>query len=120
MESSYCYLLKDEQGCKNDSLKSSSETLDQSEDLENDDSCSNTVSSESSSKSAKIEDLTLNTDFHTLKKNLYNEEEFRSINHGEPIHIFLKIKPLSIQEIIKQKDEVKIQPFSFRNFYINN
>ena len=109
MESSYCYLLNNETGSKNDSLsKKNVETLDQSEDLEYDDSCSNTVSSESSSKSTKNEDLTFcgNTDLNTLKKNLYNEEEFRSINHSEPIHVFLKIKPLSIQEIIKQKDEV--------------
>ena len=107
MESSYCYLLNSEIGSKNDSLsKKNVETLDQTEDLENDDSCGNTVSSESSSKSTKIVDLILNTDLNTLKKNLYNEEEFRSINHSEPIHIFLKIKPLSIQEIIKQKDEV--------------
>ena len=41
-----------------------------------------------------------------LKKNLNNEEEFRSINHSEPIHIFLKIKPLSFQESAKQKDKV--------------
>ena len=37
-----------------------------------------------------------------LIKNLINEEEFRPINHSEQIHIFLKMKPLTQQEMQKQ------------------
>ena len=46
-----------------------------------------------------------------LKKNLFTEDEFRSLNHSEPIHIFLKIKPLSVSELLKQSNELlyKIQ-----------
>ncbi len=51
---------------------------------------------------------TLNTTIEELKKNLYNnEEEFRCINHSEPIHIFLKLKPLTQQELLKQNNQVK-------------
>ena len=107
MESSYCYFIKTE-ATSNESLsKSNAEVLDSSTN-EDEESISKSESSELSSKS-KIDDETINmipSDINTLKKNLYNEEEFRSINHSEPIHIFLKIKPLSIQEIVKQKDEV--------------
>ena len=51
---------------------------------------------------------TLNTTIEELKKNLSHEEEFRSINHSEPIHIFLKLKPLSHQELLKQDSKVII------------
>jgi hypothetical protein len=53
--------------------------------------------------------MTLNTttNINDLKKNLYTEEEeFRSINHTEPIHIFLKIKPLSEHELRQQNEQV--------------
>ena len=54
MESSYCYLLKTDNGSKTDSSgKTSVESLDQSEYADNDGS-PNTVSSEASSKSEKI------------------------------------------------------------------
>ncbi len=58
-------------------------------------------------------DATLNTttNINDLKKNLANEEEFRSINHQEPIHIFLKLKPLDEQETHMQKNMVST--FSF-------
>ncbi len=46
---------------------------------------------------------TVNTSFEDLKKNLNNEEEFRCINHSEPIHIFLKLKPLTQQEMSNQQ-----------------
>ena len=52
-----------------------------------------------------LNDQTLGTDLEMLKKNLANEEEFRSINHTEPIHIFLKIKPLSGDEQVRQNGE---------------
>ena len=53
-------------------------------------------------------DMTWNskTDIHDLKKNLVHEEEFTTINHTEPIHVFLKLKPLSTQEMLKQCDQV--------------
>jgi hypothetical protein len=52
---------------------------------------------------------TLNTTIEELKKNLYNnEEEFRCINHSEPIHIFLKLKPLTPQEMLKQNNQVNL------------
>jgi hypothetical protein len=52
---------------------------------------------------------TLNTTIEELKKNLYNnEEEFRCINHSEPIHIFLKLKPLTQQELLKQNNQVQL------------
>ena len=41
-----------------------------------------------------------------LKKNLFTEEEFASLNHSEPIHIFLKIKPLSDTDMLKQGNEL--------------
>lgn len=48
-------------------------------------------------------------DVDTVKKNLfYEEEEFRSINQSEPIHIFLKLKPLDEAEMIKQNNQVTI------------
>lgn len=52
--------------------------------------------------------MNVTTNIHDLKKNLANEEEFSSINHTEPIHIFLKIKPLSQQEQHIQLDQVKL------------
>lgn len=53
-------------------------------------------------------DMTWNskTDISDLKKNLAHEEEFTTINHTEPIHVFLKLKPLSTQEMLKQLDQV--------------
>jgi hypothetical protein len=41
-----------------------------------------------------------------VKKRLFNEEEFRSINQAEPIHIFLKLKPLDDSEMKKQNFQV--------------
>ena len=59
------------------------------------------------SKPSKFDEtMHIPRDIITLKKNLSNEEEFRSISQSESIHIFLKVKPTSIQEIVKQKDEV--------------
>jgi hypothetical protein len=54
-------------------------------------------------------DATLNqtVGLNELKKNLCNEEEFRSINHQEPIHIFLKLKPITDQESKAQNHMVK-------------
>jgi len=40
-----------------------------------------------------------------LKKNLADEEEFRPVDHKEPIHIFLKVKPLTGAEARAQADQ---------------
>ncbi len=53
-------------------------------------------------------DLTINTTIDVIKKDLSKEEEFRSINHAEPIHIFLKLKPLSTQEALKEQSVVSL------------
>ena len=50
--------------------------------------------------------LDATTDIDDVKKNLFTEEEFRSLNHSEPIHIFLKLKPLSVTELLKQNNEL--------------
>ena len=64
-------------------------------------------SNDDSSVEMELEDTVLNEPpIEDLKKNLGNEEEFQLVDHLEPIHIFLKIKPLTIQEINKQQDVV--------------
>jgi kinesin family protein 20 len=45
------------------------------------------------------------TVFTNVKKNLCKEEEFRSINHSERLHIFLKLKPFSEEDEIAQQDK---------------
>jgi hypothetical protein len=60
--------------------------------------------------------MNITTNIHDLKRNLINEEEFRSINHLEPIHIFLKIKPLTKEEMLKQHDQVI---YKYLNLKIN-
>ena len=49
--------------------------------------------------------LTINTHASSIKKNLYKEEEFLSINHSEPIHIFLKLKPFSEEDQLSNQDQ---------------
>ena len=80
----------------------------------------NTNSCDEMSNDATIADKTVSVDGITavtanntlldttadLKKNLFTEEEFASLNHSEPIHIFLKIKPLSVPELHKQGNEL--------------
>lgn len=46
------------------------------------------------------------TSFEQVKKSLFYEEEFRSINQSEPIHIFLKLKPVEEAEMKKQNNQV--------------
>jgi kinesin family protein 20 len=41
----------------------------------------------------------------SLKKNLCDEEEFRGINHTEPIHIFLKLKPFTQEDLASNQDQ---------------
>jgi len=41
-----------------------------------------------------------------LKKNLAEEEEFRPVDHKEPIHIFLKVKPLTTAETRFQGEQI--------------
>ena len=65
-----------------------------------------TTDSDSPNSSEAIEETQLGEPIDALKKKLVDEEEFRLIDHKEPIHIFLKIKPLSFQEQAKQKDNV--------------
>ena len=68
---------------------------------------SNSSTDDSSVEMAiKLEETVLNEPpLDVLKKNLVNEVEFLPFNHTEePIHIFLKIKP--IQETNKQQDIV--------------
>ena len=55
---------------------------------------------------ATVAVLDTTTDINDLKKNLFTEEEFRSVNHSEPIHIFLKLKPLSIMDLSKQNNQL--------------
>ena len=115
MESSYCYLYNKSEPTGSSSSGSPSklnadDIVDSTNEEDNESSSKLESSSESSSKS-NIEDFNMN-EIKALKKNLNNEEEFRSINHSEPIHIFLKIKPLSFQESAKQKNEVFIFKFS--------
>jgi hypothetical protein len=56
----------------------------------------------------KTEDETMDDDngIQELKKCLFDTEEFRSINYSEPIHIFLKLKPLDLKEKLKQNNQV--------------
>ena len=59
----------------------------------------------------KVEEINafdITTNLNVLAKNLCNEEEFRSINHSEPIHIFLKLKPLNEKELSLQNNQVTI------------
>jgi hypothetical protein len=82
-----------------DETKKSSSSLTDSE---------KTVDSESPNCSEAIEETQLaEPPISDLKKKLLDEEEFRHIDHKEPIHIFLKIKPLSFQEVSKQGDVVR-------------
>ncbi|RNA07330.1 kinesin KIF20B isoform X1 [Brachionus plicatilis] len=102
MESSYCYLASN--GKEAESINETTDletTQDTSEKSRFDSSSDGT----SESKIDHVEEsLNNTTSIHDLKKNLYNEEEFRSINHSEPIHIFLKLKPLTDQEMAKQNN----------------
>ena len=41
----------------------------------------------------------------SLKKNLYEEEEFRVINTTEAIQIFLKLKPFTQEELASNQDQ---------------
>lgn len=63
-------------------------------------------SSESATLSEAIEETQLEETqpIEIIKKNLAEEEEFRLVDHKEPIHIFLKVKPLSALETNKQKE----------------
>ena len=55
-----------------------------------------------------------------LKKNLCKEEEeFRSINHSEPIHIFLKLKPFSKEDLITKQDQNCYSIYSDTTIKIN-
>lgn len=46
------------------------------------------------------------TSVDEVKKSLFYEEEFRTINQAEPIHIFLKLKPVEEAEMKKQNNQV--------------
>jgi hypothetical protein len=132
MESSYCYFAPKSLATQGDisdtsSNESTREKSSNSEKVNSADqlvidkktSVSSSISSSSEAsmsmqddiiENTKMEDETTIEDVISLKKNLLNEEEFSHVNHSEPIHIFLKVKPLSVQELAKQKDEVT---FSF-------
>lgn len=116
MEASYCYLVDE---AKNINEKTTNETTTNLEQTENEllsshsssgSTRSSTSSPEKTETNIRKTDVTMNvtTNIHDLKKNLCNEEEFRSINHSEPIHIFLKLKPLTDQEMAKQNNLVSL------------
>ena len=89
----------------------SSATYECDKDTSSDNDSKKSSASSSTSELTQQDDDTENTQMfeqgvEKVKKNLINEEEFRFINHSEPIHIFLKVKPLTIQEIAKQKGQV--------------
>ena len=46
------------------------------------------------------------TSVDEVKKSLFYEEEFRTINQAEPIHIFLKLKPVEEADMKKQNNQV--------------
>ena len=116
MEASYCYLVDEAKNIDETNTNETTTNLEQTENATSSSSTSNSSSSGSSGSSSSSPDktemntdnMTLNvtTNIHDLKKNLCNEEEFRSINHSEPIHIFLKLKPLSDAEMAKQNNIV--------------
>ena len=104
MEASYCMIAP--QAKRKSMDDDDDDSLDMTENM-----CERTSTNATNCLlSAEQENTTLNatTNIHDLKKNLANEEEFSSINHSEPIHIFLKMKPLSAQEQQKQQDQVTL------------
>jgi hypothetical protein len=40
-----------------------------------------------------------------MTMNLCDEEEFRGINHTEPIHIFLKLKPFTEEDLASNQNQ---------------
>lgn len=96
MEASYCFIA-------NEADKPNEMNVENAHETE----ANNQTDSSSSRSSENSEELNATTSINDLKKNLYNEEEFRSINHSEPIHIFLKLKPLSDSELAKQNHQVE-------------
>ena len=124
MESSYCYfapktIMSEE---INMTVSSSNVTYECDKDTSTDnDSKKSSASSSTTELTQQDDDDVENTQMfeqgvEKVKKNLINEEEFRFINHSEPIHIFLKVKPLTIQEIAKQKNQVEDLLFFFTIF----
>lgn len=115
MEASYCYIANEDK---------EAETINETTNLEKtQDECENSETSHSSSSDKTneskngelVESFNGTTNIHDLKKNLCNEEEFRSINHSEPIHIFLKLKPLSDHEKALQNNTVNTKLNLFNN-----
>ena len=111
MESSYCYFAPKTITTEEINITVSSATYECDKDTSSDNDSKKSSASSSTSELTQQDDDTENTQMfeqgvEKVKKNLINEEEFRFINHSEPIHIFLKVKPLTIQEIAKQKGQV--------------
>jgi kinesin family member 20 len=113
MDASYCGTLSNQEN-----VPPVSETLKYKSTVDTDD-CSNSSSSTATvittlqGSSTSTSDTTIADDYDdddidntkeidNIKKNLCMEEEFRSINHSEQIHIFLKLKPLSESEQSRQ------------------
>lgn len=95
MEASYCYIAAEAAGLNDIKVEHM--------DTNSGDSHSNGLQTDEGANMT----LNMTTNINDLKKNLYTEEEeFRSINHTEPIHIFLKIKPLTDNELRHQNDQV--------------
>lgn len=103
MEASYCYIVNE--GKEAETINETTSTQDECQNSESSLSSSSDKTNESKNDQL-AESFNGTTNIHDLKKNLCNEEEFRSINHSEPIHIFLKLKPLTDQEMARQNNTV--------------
>lgn len=119
MEASYCYIVNENKEAETINETTNLETTqDETQNSASQSSlCSSSDKTHESKNEPSEESLNGTTSIYDIKKNLCNEEEFRSINHLEPIHIFLKLKPLSEQEMAKQNNAVNSN-FQFFKFYL--
>lgn len=102
---------EDQTGMTHEEEESDEDTINEDEESDSSSSGQQTPTIERNALSLENDEHNLDSttninDLNLLKKNLANEEEFRSINQSEPIHIFLKLKPLTDKESTAQNNQV--------------